>query len=84
MKLTFKLNQVESEGFLKFMEATNLSNMTEEEFVKSLFFLGAKTRQDEIVEGLSKYMKEHPELEVVEGEETETPKLEDNAEVNEN
>ena len=57
MKITFKLNQAESSAFQSFREATQPDSISEEDFIKSIFFLGLTTLERNVTERLAESVK---------------------------
>jgi hypothetical protein len=56
MKITFKLNQAESSAFQSFKDATQPDGLPEEDFIKSIFFLGLTTLERNVAERLAENM----------------------------
>lgn len=57
MKITFKLNQDESAAFTSFENATRPENLSQEHFIKSIFFLGLTTLENNVAQKLGESMK---------------------------
>jgi len=53
MKITFKLNQEESAAFQSFQDATRPDGLSEEHFLKSIFFLGLTTLEQNVTRKLA-------------------------------
>jgi hypothetical protein len=53
MKITFKLNQEESAAFKSFQDATRPDGLSEEHFLKSIFFLGLTTLEQNVTRKLA-------------------------------
>jgi len=56
MKITLKLDQEQSEAYLTFMRGTKPDEISEDDFLKSIFFLGLGTLEQNIVSKLSESM----------------------------
>ena len=61
MKITFKLNKEESEGFTNICNMSKPENVSTEQFVKFLVFRGMDSFQTELKERVEKFKQEHPE-----------------------
>ena len=61
MKITFKLNKEESEGFLNICNMQRPEGISQEQFVKFLVFKGMDTFQSELKERVQKFKQDHPE-----------------------
>tara|TARA_R110001583_G_scaffold68729_1_gene195358 strand:+ start:47 stop:388 length:342 start_codon:yes stop_codon:yes gene_type:complete len=57
MKITFKLNQDESAAFTNFENATRPEGLTQEHFIKSIFFLGLTTLENNVAQKMGEHMK---------------------------
>ena len=57
MKITFKLNQDETAAFTSFENATRPENLSQEHFIKSIFFLGLTTLETNVTKKLGESMK---------------------------
>jgi len=53
MKITFKLSQDEAAAFENFKEATCPDNLSEDSFVKSIFFLGLTTLEQNVTQKMA-------------------------------
>jgi hypothetical protein len=53
MKITFKLNQEEAAAFQSFQDATRPEGLSEEHFLKSIFFLGLTTLEQNVTRKLA-------------------------------
>ena len=56
MKITLKLDQEQSDASLTFMRGTKPDEISEDDFLKSIFFLGLGTLEQNIVSKLSESM----------------------------
>jgi len=56
MKITLKLDQEQSDAYLTFMRGTKPDEISEDDFLKSIFFLGLGTLEQNIVNKLSESM----------------------------
>jgi|TARA_R100001480_G_scaffold121032_2_gene119765 hypothetical protein len=56
MKITLKLDQEQSDAYLTFMRGTKPDEISEDDFLKSIFFLGLGTLEQNIVSKLSESM----------------------------
>lgn len=61
MKITFKLNKEEAEGFNNIFNMLKPSGAGTDQFVKLLVFKGMEVYQKELEDRVEKYKKEHPE-----------------------
>tara|TARA_R110000765_G_scaffold402314_1_gene498025 strand:+ start:360 stop:686 length:327 start_codon:yes stop_codon:yes gene_type:complete len=57
MKITFKLSQDEAAAFNSFRDATCPEGLEEENFVKSIFFLGLTTLEQNVTQKLAESME---------------------------
>ena len=57
MKITFKLSQDEAAAFSSFKEATCPDGLSEDNFIKSIFFLGLTTLEKNVTEQLAESME---------------------------
>ena len=57
MKITFKLSQDEAAAFDSFKEATCPEGLSEESFVKSIFFLGLTTLEQNVTQKMAESME---------------------------
>ena len=57
MKITFKLSQDEASAFDSFKEATCPDGLGEEAFVKSIFFLGLTTLEQNVTQRMAEAME---------------------------
>jgi len=57
MKITFKLSQDEAAAFNSFKDATCPDNIGEENFVKSIFFLGLTTLEQNVTQKMAESME---------------------------
>ena len=57
MKITFKLSQDEAAAFSSFKEATCPEGLGEESFVKSIFFLGLTTLEQNVTKKMAESME---------------------------
>ena len=88
MKIVFKLDQKESEAFENFKNQTKPDKISEEQFVKSLFFLGLTTLETNLTQQVTKEIeKMQPQVEMpkdLDLSEFNTPGVvEDSEEINE-
>jgi len=61
MKITFKLNKEEAEGFNNICNMSKPEGISQDQFVKFLVFKGMDTFQSELKERVKKFKEEHPE-----------------------
>jgi len=57
MKITFKLSQDEAAAFTSFQNATKPEGLSEDHFIKSIFFLGLTNLEQNITQKLSEKVK---------------------------
>lgn len=61
MKLTIKLNKEEAQAFTNFKKAMVPPEVTEEQFVKTMFFMGLETYHQNMMQMMEEYAKQNPE-----------------------
>ena len=61
MKLTIKLSREEAEGFTAFQKTVCPENMSQDEFLRSMFFLGMQAANQHLAQAAQEYMEAHPE-----------------------
>jgi len=61
MKLQIKLNKSESEAFKAFAETVKPSEIGDAEFLKSIFFKGLETMNEQLIEMTKSYIDDHRE-----------------------
>ena len=57
MKITFKLSQDEAAAYTSFQQVTCPEHLSEEQFVKSIFFLGLTTLEQNVTEHMADAIK---------------------------
>tara|TARA_R110002051_G_scaffold317561_2_gene398876 strand:+ start:97 stop:450 length:354 start_codon:yes stop_codon:yes gene_type:complete len=75
MKITFKLSKDESEAFQNFQNNTKPDDISEDQFIKSIFFLGLTTLETNLHHKIAEEMSKHTE-----DEEVNIPDIEDEIE----
>jgi len=65
MKITFKLSKDESEAFQSFQNQTKPDEISDDKFVKSIFFLGLTTLEQNLQQSIAEEMAKHVEDEQV-------------------
>ena len=61
MKVTLKFSKDEAEGFNNFCKLAKPENITQDNFVKFLFYKGVEALQKDLVKSLEEYREKHPE-----------------------
>ena len=61
MKFQIKLNKGETESFKMFTETVKPKEVTQEDFVKSIFLTGIESMNQKIMSMVEEYAKENPE-----------------------
>lgn len=65
MKITFKLNNNETEAFTNFQNQTKPDNISESDFIKSVFFLGLSTLETNLTKRIEEELAANdPEVEI--------------------
>ena len=59
MKFQLKLNKEETEGFTAFSDQLKPDEMSSQEWLRAIFYKGLEKIQEDIMEGMQKYMEEH-------------------------
>ena len=59
MKLTIKMGVEETEAFKNFMTELRPPHVTEEDFVRTIFYKGVEKFQEELLEKMKEYMEEN-------------------------
>jgi len=59
MKLTIKMGVEETEAFKNFMSELRPPHVTEEDFVRTIFYKGVEKFQEELMEKMKEYMEEN-------------------------
>ena len=65
MKITFKLSKDEAEAFQSFQNQTKPDEISEDKFIKSIFFLGLTTLETNLTHKIAEEMAKHTEGEEV-------------------
>jgi hypothetical protein len=65
MKITFKLSKDEAEAFQSFQNQTKPDEISEDQFIKSIFFLGLTTLETNLTHKIAEEMAKHAEDEQV-------------------
>ena len=74
MKIGFKLGKQEAEAFVNFKNQTKPDSISEDNFIKSIFFLGLSTLEANISKKIQDELSQTEDTEVVIPEE-ETPEV---------
>lgn len=61
MKVTLKFNKDEAEGFNNFCKLAKPENISQDNFVKFLFYKGVEALQKDLVKSLEDYKDKHPD-----------------------
>jgi hypothetical protein len=61
MKFQLKLNQEESEAFKNFANAVKPAELGMQDFVRSIFFNGVRTLEEQLTANMVQHMEEHRE-----------------------
>ena len=61
MKFRLKLNQEESEAFKSFSNQVKPEDLTMDDFVRSIFFAGIRSLEEELTQNIVKHMEENRE-----------------------
>jgi len=61
MKFQIKLNKVETESFKTFTETVKPDEVSQDDFVKSIFLTGIEAMNQKIMSMVEEYAKENPE-----------------------
>lgn len=61
MKLTLKLSQEETEAFTSFANSVKPEGLSLDEFVRSIFFAGVRTLEEQLTSNLVKHIEENRE-----------------------
>ena len=61
MKFQIKLNKVETESFKVFSETVKPEEVSQDDFVKSIFLTGIEAMNQKIMSMVEEYAKENPE-----------------------
>jgi beta-N-acetylglucosaminidase len=61
MKVTLKFGKDEAEGFTNFCKLAKPENISQDDFVKFLFYKGVEALQQDFASRLDKYKQENPE-----------------------
>jgi len=59
MKFQLKLNKEETEGFKEFSTHLKPADMNDQEWLRAIFYKGLEKIQQDLMEGMEKYMEEH-------------------------
>ena len=74
MKINFKLSREETTAFTNFKNQTKPDQISEENFIKSIFFLGLSTLETNLSAKISEELaKQDEDVQIIEEESTETP-----------
>jgi len=61
MKITFKLSKDEAEAFQSFQNQTRPDEISEDKFIKSIFFLGLTTLEQNLQQSIAQELAKHAE-----------------------
>jgi hypothetical protein len=61
MKVTLKFNKDEAEGFTNFCKLAKPENLSQDDFVKFLFYKGVEALQKDFAERLEQFRQENPD-----------------------
>lgn len=61
MKVTLKFGKDEAEGFINFCKLAKPENISQDDFVKFLFYKGVEALQQDFASRLEKFKEENPE-----------------------
>lgn len=61
MKFTIKMGRDETEAFSNFMEQLRPEHVTEDDFIRSIFYKGVEKFQEELMENMKSYLEENKE-----------------------
>jgi hypothetical protein len=61
MKITFKLSKDEAEAFQSFTNQTKPDEISDDKFIKSIFFLGLTTLEQNLQQSVAEEMAKHVE-----------------------
>ena len=59
MKFQLKLNKEETQGFKEFSTHLKPEHMGDEEWLRAIFYKGLEKIQEDLMQGMEKYMEEH-------------------------
>ena len=59
MKFQIKLNKEETDGFTEFTKQLKPEQMSDLDWYRAIFYKGLEKIQEDIMEGMKKYMDEH-------------------------
>ena len=59
MKFQLKLNKEETEGFMEFSKQLQPDGMTQEAWVRAIFYKGLEKIQEDIMSSMQEYIAEH-------------------------
>ena len=61
MKITIKLNKEESESFKAFFETVKPTDVSDDQFLKTIFFYGIEAVNERLTETVKEYLETHRE-----------------------